>query len=722
MKLLILFFSLFFSFNQKLNINSEYEEQGFIEYVYGDYILHEKQEELELYYNGEKIESIRIPLYYKIIFEDKILTIFYKTHINDYINVKEYSKGKISNSTKINNKLCNSFDIIKYNDEYFLVSTIFEYENEIVKESLNEKEYLSQKNGIILILDNEYKIKSSKIYGGKLDDQFNNLYLNERTETLYITGIKEQNSGFDFGYGGNGVKGYLLIKCDINLNIIEYVIFDDVIENIEINQEIIIYTKTNMFLLDYDLNVISSLKFSLGCIFGSKLNNECFVIFYQNNLKIYDFNKNILLSTYNYPFSDSINQIDIINNYVYLRDDLKIYKSVFYDNKFNNYKFIYDTLELDNTNLEILGIPINFRIKEIKYESGYDRSKFGVYDLFLDYDFFTINSKIEVLPRSTVSNNNIYPKGYKILFSGVGYLNGIEIANNYSLDVDGDYELKLIGKDSERIINFSVYDMDINYFEDDLKYWDYEIYPNQELQIDISYLGDLNIKQLIINNNEHSFINDIDNKIISIKISSNESGVFIYNIEKIIYVVDEKEYSEILDYKVIVNVLKEKISINNDLFNNEESFIFKTEILNNDNQIRFIKMLIDDTGEYYYIPIKEGLIKLNDLIKSTKTISFYIVYDVGSKMYEEKYLYSLKYDFSNINELGVMKIKKDGQNINEISIFVENNNKLKSVIIDDKVVFENKNNRDYTLICISIVSIIFLFGGYKTYKVIKKRQ
>ena len=738
MKLLILFFSLFLSLNN-INLNNElklschYEQIEKGKYNYGDYTIIEREVDLELLYKEQRLQLINSNNYYKVILEKDTISIFYKTKNNDYINVLKYKLGKLVYNKTINNKFVNNFDVIKNRDGYLLVTSIEEYENELIQNNYSNKQDTHlNRNGIILLLDDNINIIKCNILGGLLNDTFNKIYFDSYSEQVYISGYKDQNSGYDFGNGGKNGKGYIFLSIDEELNLLNYLICDETIENVEIDEKIHIFTKDCLFLVNSDLNYISSLKFPSGCIFGTPLTNNRVAIFYDSNLKIYDYKLNLLLTTHNYLFDKSISDVYVENGYLYFCNQDYLYKAVFYDNVYNDKTFIYDKicvnnkLELSDIKDELFGVPQNFKLKEMKYSVDYDRSRFGIYDLILDYEYFKVNAFVEILERCNVSNNNIYPVGYNILFSGQAFLNGEEIPSNYLIQEEGEYELVLKGYDEEIIINFYAYNMDITFLEDDIKVWDEEIHTNQEYCINLSYNDDIVIKKVFVNEEECLFNIDEEKNILSLKFKSDEVGLYKYTINYIVYEKDNNEYIKNIDYSFSLKVLQDKMNFNNSIYDKDDNIVFNAKINDIYNQLRYFKIIIDNNNENtIFIPIKEGSININKLnIKTESLMTIYAVYDVGGKKYEQQELIKLKYEFKNDEEIININLVKDETNqyLEEINIIFKEYDNIKEIINNNNTEYVYQNTKDYKYIIYSILIVVILFVSFKIIKTIKKKQ
>ena len=606
MKLLFLLFSFVNIINNKIKIECVYEQLEEIKYVYGDYSIFERENDIEILYKNQRLDLLDCKFNYKAIYDNDVLTIFYKFSNNDYLNINKYSKGKLSSSIKVDNKFIGVFDILYYKSNYIFVSSVLEYENQIISSYVYSKDHLQEKNGIILVFDSNLKIINCAVYGGVLNDVFQNINIDPYDESIYITGYKDQNSGYDFGNGGNGNKGYLLIEIDLNLDIKNYLVLKEEIKTIEFNDYLTIYSNNYIYLLNDDLLLVSSLKLASDCVFGYKMTNNYYAVFNQNNLKIYDYNKKELIDTYYFDEIGGIDEVSIENDFVYLKVQDKLYKTFYYDKSLQNKVFNYDIKELEDMDLKVLGIPRDFELKDIKYEEGYNRSIFGVYKMTLNYELFTIDCKMEILDRCNITNSYIYPVGYKIKFSGIAYLNGTEISNNYVIPEEGTYELKLIGKDKEIIYHFKAYNMDLYYQDEDLKYWDYEIYKNDVISFNVNYNNQYIVKEVIVNNEYYEFIDDNKNNVITLNFKSNDSGLYSYKINKIIYEYNGREYIENINHCIIIKVLEDKISLVNDFYNDEKQFVFDVSIIENYN-LRFFKIQTsEDVDNYVYVPIREG--------------------------------------------------------------------------------------------------------------------
>lgn len=717
------------NYNEIQNIQCLYEINKNMTYNYNSYSIMEREDKLEILYNNTRIKLVDNCFFYKIINDNETLIVTYMKTNNDYLHILKFSKGKNIFSKIINNKFINKFDIIEYNNNYLFISTINEYENDIIKLKILSKEYLLKNNAIAILFDNDFNIINCELFGGILDDYFETIYFEKYNEIVYITGRKKQNSGYDFGNGGNGSFGYIFLVLNDDLSIKNYLIFNNPIVNIEFEDGLITLSTTkDIFVLKTDFTLISSLKFDGECIFAMKMNKLYNAVFTRRELKIYDYSKGKCIYNDLYKFELEIDEIKVHNNYLYFFENKNEYeynnvvKTIFYNDTISNQTYIYDyfdeTKYYDN---ELLGLPCNFLLKDILYDNDFNPIVYGEYDIIFNYEKFVITSKTIVEERCNVSEGNIYPVGYNLIFSGNALLNDKEVYNNYALTEEGDYQLILEGKKNNRIINFKVYDMDITFRDEALKKWNYEVRINQDYIIDMKYNSDVIIKDVKVNNQSYDFKVDENKKIVSLVFNSENIGTVFYSIDEIVYEYHNQEFINKINYEFIIRYIDNKISLNNQFYNDDEYFIFDFNVLMNNNQLRYLK--VDYNNQYEYIPLKNGFNINFKIQEDYDNIDFYIVYDVNGKMYEETLLFNITYDFNNgKNEFGVLEIIKEDDIIKKIVIKTPISEKIKQIKVDNNIEYQYQKGKSYNLIIYALIFISILFIGYKIYKTKKNNS
>lgn len=724
MKIVLLIASLFTLINSLVNkevnsynlfnIECNYTIEQSNEVSNGLYSLNKRQLDYEIKYNNSRIQLVD-SLDIKYFFIDDQLFVFY---LNDscYLVVQKYKKGILYNTIVVDNIFIKGFDVINDRNKFIFVSNVNKIENELILNAYNQKQYLKEINGVCILIDSDLNINNVCLYGGLLNDYFENIYYDSYNELVYIKGYKEQESGYDFGMGGNGKYGYFLLLLNDDLSINNYILFDYNIINVEFCNNTIVYLDNCIFTLSGDLNVISTLKFTPGCVFGLYMFDYYYAIFYRNKLKIYDYRLNEVVGQYEYEFSNNVKDISCDGNYIILKDDINVYKGVFYDNWCEDFTFIYDNNELNYVSKkEIVGIPNNYKLKNIEYEENYNPSCFGIYEIILNYEYFIIKAKVEVLQRCNIKEGYLYPVGYNISFSGIAYLNGEEVYNNHCLDQEGSYTLKVVGKDQSYEINFEVKYMDIKFQNEDLFYCDYELVKNQSLNLDFKV--NHNVSKVIVNGNEYPFTMDEENLLLTIKFSEEEVGLKSYCIEKFVFLIENQEIAVDFYYYFVINVIDNKMIVNSNCYNNEDYFIFEN-LLTNNNDIRAIKVV--SKNKSVLLPIIGQNINFGNYFSGDENLSFYFVYNVNSEYYEEIEIFTIQYNFVNDDDFGYIEICKNNDGIYNIILKINNNKNLKEIKMNNEIKYQFIDKTNYSFLIFSVVIVVCLFVGKVIYN--KKRK
>ncbi len=725
MKLLILLFSLFNlgSIQTDYSINCLYEESNkVVEELSEDYTIEFDDDNFQVLYKNKTIVK-QINYCFKYFYFDNNVYIFYKEQYGDYFHMKKIYNGKIILQKTIENRTNGEFDIVEYNKCFYIISTINEYSDELFSEAHKKSGNLQEKNCLLFKVNSGLEIENLIIYGGKLNDY--NYKINYNNGKLYITGMKETLSSGTFGYGGNNDKGYFLSIFDTNLSLENYAIFDSEIKTIDfLENDIYVYLNNYLYILNSQLNVKSSLEIASQCIFGKMIDKFSTIVINESEVNFYDTNTCKLLSSFKFPFDEDFLCYFVIDNDLYIKMQYNYLKIIIYDDSIKNNEYIYDNDELKLENFNIKGLFGTYDAKEID-TSGFNPSIFGLYELKVEYDNFTIPILVRVLERHNVTNGKIYPLNYNLLFSGTGYLNGEEILNNYELVNEGKYQLKLVGKDEEVIIDFEVKNLDIIFAEESLKVWDFESFPNeeQEISFDVNLNDNFKITNIIINDEDFPF--SFNNNRVTIKLKQYEPGIYDYCLNKIIYINESnnKEYVEEINKTFKLKVLNNNLILNNTFDKDGDEYHFISNVENNKEGIRYLKFILDGQNEEVcYVSFADENVNLlfNSDLSGLQLIRCYLIYDVGKKYYEEQLLFSFEYLFSNTNYLGTLNVDSNNNEISLIDLKFNNNKQLKNIKIDNSVVYEYQEINYLSSIITGLVIVMIMYGIY--FVIIKKKQ
>lgn len=722
MNLLLVIFSFILNINdiftkKAVEMDCIYETVSEIEYEYNNFKVLKNDYESYVYYNNELIYTQNNCYQTKYLKNDKYFIIVNKILQTGSISFIEFNmKGDLVSNKILDDFFIGDFDVIVDDENYIVVGTIKESSNEAVNNKLLEKDYLKEENSIVIKFNINTEEVDYNIFGGQLNDRFSKIYLFDNN--YYITGYKDTNSGYDFGYGGYNEKGYFICKLSKELILYNYAILEDEVINVEFDEFINVFLNNQIYCLNYQLNHEKGVKFDLQSIFMTMIDKDLVAFYTKNSLKIYDIKKSSFIDECNYPFNLEVNEVIHTEKCVFLKNYEEILKVVFFDNSNENRVFNFERNELDNIENYLIALPVKLNLNQLIYEDDFNRSIFGVYDLILDYGLIKINCSVSINKRVNISNNCIYPKGINLVFSGKGYLNGNEIYNNHYINEEGEYELKLVGKDETNYYNFEVRDMLISYSEDDVKDWDYEVKVNEKLYLEIQLEYEVDdIYDVIVNNESHEFSYDKDKLQLNVLFFEEIPKKYIYNINCIKYKINEEDFIRKINEEIIVKVLEEDIKVKNEIYNKEDIICFESDIINNNHLLRFIKIKATGNDEkFYFFPFKNTEIYINDSCDNY-LMEVFLVYDVGGKVYEELKLF--EYEFlSNNNKLCKLNVSKS-ENIDKLLFEIESNNIYSLAVNGNNIyTYESKNYLTPIIICLSLI-----IGIYVCYfLVIKKKK
>lgn len=710
MKLFALFISLFSSL---LNFNTEKEHeitcvnQELLEVVDNfnkpdDYSVIINQNKVTICFKNKKIMDF-MNYSFKYFLIENNLYVFYKESFLGTLKMCKLENGKITLDKELNNNLYANIDVSYNYNNFYVISSIKEYTNEQIKKEY-EKNHYNQINCIILNIDMNFNIKNVKIYGGDLNDYFNSIVYKD--SELYVIGIKDTLSGGTFGNGGNEQYGCFLAQLSTDLTLKKYVIFDKTVISLDIfDNNVYVFLEDYIYHFDIALSLKSSLKIVSGCVFGKMMNNFTPVIVTKNGLKMYDYNNGLLLSTYDFSFNEDLMEPFVIDDSLFFETQYGYMRLLIFDQGIVNNKFIYDEGEKNIDNYNVNGL---FKIYEAKgvMDSDFNPSVFGDYKIMVNYGEFDLPITIKVLERHNVTNGKVYPTGYNLLFSGIGYLNGEQIMNNYPINESGKYTLKLVGKDETKEIKFEIKNMDINFKEDGIKNWDLEVYPGEECEVclDVNFSDEFNLKDIVIDGSSHKFTVNDDKIRLVFKEYNKGIHKHLFNYFVFENKDTKEEYTKEINKTLKIKVLNEKIIMDNTLQETKNSFDYIIKVNNNKENIRYLKLMIDKNNEEVdYIALTDQIIFLNFInTNNLETINCYLVYDVGKNYYEEEYLFSFDYEFNNSNKLGTLELQVRDNEVEEIMVRLDNKKALKNIVIEENEVYkyEGKDN---------IKSIIYAF-------------
>lgn len=612
--------------------------------------------------------------------------------LNIYIFDTNY---RLIRTKEIKNRY-NNVVLKNINDNLILLGEVSYYEEEIFKD--NKKEYFDNADAFIAKLDNNLEFKDVRIYGGFLSEGFidikydNNFY--------YLVLRKDSLSGGDFGNTYSNDKTYLLCKLDLDFNLAGFVSFKEKYTDFYIYSDFIYFmSSSTIYQLNFNLNLIFSRKISEECIFSYFAPNYSLVLINGLEGQIYDLKKmtETKFAISKVPINVVVHDESFIINY----SDKSIKVNIYDLSNFRlNTKYLEEVGSLNNLFRDIDLISKDYNI-------SFNPLVHGDYEVIYHFEEYDIKGLVTVLKECNVSNDIIYPIGYKLKFTGNAYLDKDLINNNHQLASPGLHELKLINNVGEaEIINFYVDDQ-IKFYEPSSKESDLEVYPNQKFEFIIALDNplDYEIKSILVNDKKNYDFEVKDDKII-LSFMEVSSGIYEYLITNLEFTDENIDFTLDCNYKYTVTVLDNSLKLDSSFSNTSSQIIYHSIVSDTNSTIRGFKIILTSGNEelYYNYAIKDDDIDLKYINMADSNLRINLVTYEGGNCFNEVELFSLKIDSgSNIINLGSIDIVSSGESLEEFRLII-NKDKVLEVISKEKSVYIIKP--DDSLKFIMIASLI----------------
>lgn len=676
MNFLLLFLS-FFNFTSNNFIDKEIEYKNEI-YRSGDYYVID-DDDYFLYNENTLIND------YDMNTNIQVLNCNNKTYVfsigDKHLKVEEYDKGfKLIKEVIYDDWFIKEFNVYFENNKIYFVGGIYNY---FSKTLMNIKEnYFNGVDAIIFTLDNNLDFEEVKIYGGYLDESFDQCYFFKNN--LYLSVRKDALTGGDFGYGGID-DTYAICILNKKLDLVNYIILKhEIIFDIKIDDYIYVATNYNAYILDFELKLKSSIKFVFESILSHITVNNSVVMFGQTEGKIYNLNTLRPISNLSY---EEIKSIDIYNDGFLINNGLK--KSL--------YK-IYDITSISENEIykgEIIASVVYDLFSELPVEVIESKPKFnpliyGDYLISYQIDGVVFERKIKVLEEVNVTSGIIYPVGYKLNFTGIALLNNEEIVNNHQISTAGVYILELFGCNNEvNIFEFLVSNDQVHFIESESKHWDMVVYVSTEfcLEIPIQLDEKFTVESININNEHH--LCEVENNVIKVRLIESIPGIITYKVKSLNLVYQDEVFDYFLGKTFKVNVLNEVCSINSEVNTSSNYLNYYMEVDDPNKTLRGINLVLIKNESEDRVNYPLGNTKMSFPVGMGEyKISLRIAYDLGDGVIREKELLetyiissksSLEYGEINIVEKGISNYK--------FNIAINKSNQLQECYVNGNIVY-----------------------------------
>lgn len=621
--------------------------------------------------------------------------------------------GKLIKEILVFENPIHNYKII-YDKYFYLVGSISYLSSDNLKYCVREG--LLERNGIILKFDNELEIIDGKLYGGELNDEFFDIC--SIGEFLIVAGKKDVLTSGDFGNGGKNDGDIFLAKFSLDLELINFVIINDnsKIIGLDYFKDYIYFCSSKyIYKLDSDLNFINSNELQDQAMY--------FILAYFNKLVVVSKNNIYLYDIFTFEKIETLDVIEEIK-------EIKEFKNILYvlTDKYYYYDFAcLDGIKyLDPYNSDITPI---FDVKTLYGKASYlsdvgdvvfEPLVYGTYLRKLKFINiygieFVVDRECNVPRLVNVSEGGIYPVGYNLKFTGRAYLNGMSILNNYQIVNAGNYDLKLVGANNEEHnISFIVDNAQIKFEEEKIEAYHNVVSVGDVYYINIKYESEIDaIKSVIIDDEEYfDLLVKKDKKIISIKMNPKfECGVTNHIINGIYYYKqngdESEEYYLNIDKVFVVNVINKVMNVT---INQIDDFEFLINLDDKNTARYFLLTYYYNNEEYIYkYPITSNKVFIESIPQGNINAFFQIYYDLGDKSYQKIDLFAFEFKNLSDNSLLEIDVLKREESLEEFKLKVVNN-KVKSIRINNNLIFE-KVNKDYTIhLIIGLILLVITFS------------
>lgn len=669
----------------------------------GGYVLYQEEKVVYLRHKAGtwSVEIPKADSYHTTLKNGNYLYLF---NLDGIWVLREYdSSGKlVTAKTLCLNPL--AVEEVVYAEGLYLFGSISNYSEELFQEKRGKR---SGEDAIVLAFNENYELKDFQVFGGSLNESF--LKAEATDEYFYVVGRKDPEGGGDFGNGGTVQDSIFVAKLDRKLKLVDYYILAS-------NSEILDFT----FHKDYFYLALKSSLYKFGGdlkVYG-KVN-------FENNYfaaKMAAYNKYLVFGNGKIKIIDILDLTTRVLDSEYITSDTKVKifpEAILLERPEENLKYDFVSLEnfivLAEYNPQIETPKTVFSIfgkaKFISEESEpfFDPQIHGVYEKTFNFKIqsdlnFTVKRKVEVPFRANVSNNGIYPSGYRLQFTGYAKLDGQNILNNQIVTKEGLHQLVLFdlsGKKTE--INFYISKKQIAFTENSIFEWDFKATIKEPIFLELKLSGfeEREIQGIVIDGDtKRNLLYNPATGILSIPLDPvADVGIKQYYLEKLLYLENGKLLSLPLNKVLTANIIG--LSPN---FSLKQISASEYEIsLEDANQVlRYLEVIATSAKEEHreIYPLGTGNINLSGLSSEDYRLEVNLLYDTGTKEKEKLTLFTGKLKGGN-EKICELNILDKGQSLEKFKLSFSN--QVLKLTSQDKPLYEKNNSKIYKYLIFGIL-------------------
>ncbi|MDD4000394.1 MAG: hypothetical protein PHX62_05845, partial [Bacilli bacterium] len=600
----------------------------------GAYLLTQAEDELLLSHRAASwVVSLPVAeTYFSVLKADNYLYI-YLTANGVYLNEYDAKGKELVSKELIKNTL--EIEDVLYDEGLYLFGSIIDYQLEFLEA---KKEGKAKADAIVLEFDSNYELQDFEIYGGVLDESF--LKAVNYEEGFIVVGCKDPETGGDFGNGGRSNNNLFLARLDNDLALVDKVILtpnSKVLDLCYYKDFFYLATSNSLYKFSGNLQIINKKKFEEDFLVALIRDDNKYLFLNNNSIEVINI-LNFSSTSLSSALLSGALEIKVFPKALVVRTSLDSFK----------YDLISLTDFIDHqlytpevkTSRRAFGIFGEAELLEELSSPGFNPQIHGLYKI--EYCFqtsegikFSVFKDKYVEMRVNVSNNNIYPLGYRLIFSGQAELDGKSVLNNQPLTEVGQHRLILTDYSNQKTeIIFYISRIQLSFQETADLEWDLEVVESEEffLELRVDGFEGRQLKGIIIDgfqNNNLIFNQTKASLSIPLK-APNIVGIKYYYLEKLIYLEAGVELSHPINQIIKVNVLGNPLNLEITQVSELEYEIYLEDL---NQTARYLEVIVFNNQEEYCViyPLGTQNLIFEGLKADDYQVKINLIYDSGNR-------------------------------------------------------------------------------------------
>ncbi|MDD4212413.1 MAG: hypothetical protein PHY42_03320 [Bacilli bacterium] len=686
MKLLLVLCSFFItSITNDFQIDDDYYPEEVTLCEVGPYHFQQTFHSITLWYQGNLLIEFPKGIIPEAIFENNQLLC--SMCFDGKLFLYQYDQGTLSNTAVFEEGFYQSSHIVSYEDSIYLYGGVIHYQGD---EPIIQSSSLGQIDAYLITLNRTLVSIQVILIGGSGDEWFTHLKVTPTC--FYLGGYKETLTGGDLGNAGGEEGASFVIQLSFEGKIMRRIFIEDpTIASVKIrDQVIILLTKTCVYHLSQELEVITALKFDLECRFTTLMSN--LVVLRITATEMIFYSTDSMSEVARFPIILEMGVLTHHSNRLIVENEKGFYEYKIFDCR----SFKKNTTYQERLNQVIYGLDLILLPQDTYFMTPYQATVWGDYPVMYDFHDTNIEGLITVDFYTNIHEGRYYPLGYQLLFTGNATLDGESIVNHHMVRTTGMHELVLTSIDGRvRIFTFFVERDQVNGQDHYHEVVDFEASVQEPFYLPLDIIVDTSIviEDIMMNDQSVPFV--VDNEHVAIECYEEEAGYYEYSIQYVVLCRGNLTWKEkpLVTFNVIVRDSSFPVETQ---FSIDYDFIHcKINLQDDKCQLRGILFTLEsnDGIKTILFPTKSqsfvlSNLKANQLIKGRASLA----YDDGSNRLGEIVL--VEFTFippASIYQLGEMMIQQRGMSLEKMVVSFVKNKALQEVHITNLSIYQHQS-------------------------------